>query len=174
MAVGANPFELPEEKGEPRAPLEGVVAEGQQAAGTRPTCPGCGGRVMQVVGLGGQLRWVCQLEGGTVTPCWIPDMLSTRSPSSTRFEAPVTAPDTSRAAYASRTSRWYGGRPNRPLGPRPVTWIRPPSPPVRRDLPLYRRTVPLRLRPPTASRWPPPGQGGCAGCAGESDGSSLQ
>jgi hypothetical protein len=91
MAVGANPFELPEEKGEPRAPLEGVVAEGQPAAGTRPTCPGCGGRVMLVVGVGGQLRWVCQLEGGTGTPCWIPDVLSSRSKGSVRFESPATS-----------------------------------------------------------------------------------
>jgi hypothetical protein len=92
--VGPNPFELPGDERELTAPLDGLVAENQPVPGTRPICPGCGGRVMQVVGLGGQLRWVCQLEGGTVTPCWIPDVLSTRARSSMRFEAPVTAPDT--------------------------------------------------------------------------------
>jgi hypothetical protein len=70
-----NPYEIVED-GEDQGPVEGMVAEKQPQKGTRPVCPRCDGRVHQVMGVDGEARWVCMVEGGVVTPRWIEDPLA--------------------------------------------------------------------------------------------------
>jgi hypothetical protein len=72
-----NPFEIDDDGQPVQGEEPGLASEKQPQKGTRPVCPSCHGRVHQVLGLGQVERWVCQAEGGVVTPQWVEDPMAT-------------------------------------------------------------------------------------------------